>query len=624
MTPAPLTITADDRSKAYGTPLFMGTTGFTATGLVLTDRVDQVTLTSLGADAAATVTGGPYAIDAANALGQGLGNYAIAYLPGELTVTPAPLTITADDRGKTYGTVLSLGTSAVSTRGLLLNDSVDSVALASAGAAAPATVSGGPYAITPSGAQGQGLDNYAIAYVPGTLTVAPAPLTITADDRIKTYGTALALGTTDFTASGLVLGDTVSSVTLTSAGASAQAGVSSGPYAIDVSSALGSGLDNYTIAYLPGALSVAPAPLTITATDQSKTYGAALDLGTSAFLVQGLRLSDRVDGVQLDSAGAAAPATVAGGPYAITPSGVLGQGLGNYVIAYLPGTLSVNPAPLTVAARSLTKPKGTTLNFAGTEFEVRGLVQLGDGIIQVNLQSPGADLAARDGTYAIQPGSAQGFGLSNYVISYAAGELVVSSGFFTPPLNKFEAPPNPRDRIGGGGSVNWRDGGEGSNRSRSTRETLGLFRRFNTLLDARIKNCSALADSDINAYLSCLSEALAQFAASLDEIATELPPGLENVARIIDTARAQVDQARSRAETRLQSATSDGERAAIRLDAIAEARGAVQTAAVEIRKAIALVRVEDPELADLQRTQILNTATALEAADIELSRVVGL
>ncbi|NGM63615.1 fibronectin type III domain-containing protein, partial [Sphingobacterium sp. SGG-5] len=63
----------------------------------------------------------------------------------------------------------------------------------------------------------------AAADVPQTLTVNRKALTITAKDRSKTYGTALTLGTTEFTASGLVNSDMVTSVTLTSAGAAATA-----------------------------------------------------------------------------------------------------------------------------------------------------------------------------------------------------------------------------------------------------------------------------------------------------------------------------------------------------------------------------------------------------------------
>ena len=44
-----------------------------------------------------------------------------------------------------------------------------------------------PFAITASGAADS---DYTISYVAGTLTVDPAGLTITADDKTKTYGAA--------------------------------------------------------------------------------------------------------------------------------------------------------------------------------------------------------------------------------------------------------------------------------------------------------------------------------------------------------------------------------------------------------------------------------------------------
>jgi hypothetical protein len=56
-----------------------------------------------------------------------------------------------------------------------------------------------------------------------------------------------------------VPGDTVTSVTLTSAGAPAAATVLGSPYSIMPSAALGTGLTNYTITYKPGTLTVTPA-----------------------------------------------------------------------------------------------------------------------------------------------------------------------------------------------------------------------------------------------------------------------------------------------------------------------------------------------------------------------------
>ncbi|MGR3270568.1 beta strand repeat-containing protein, partial [Thalassococcus profundi] len=103
VTPAPLTITPEDQSKTYGELFTFDGTEFVATGLLFSDAVTSLALTSAGAAADAAVAGSPYAITAAAAEGTGLGNYAITYDTGSFDVTPAPLTITPDDQSKTYG-----------------------------------------------------------------------------------------------------------------------------------------------------------------------------------------------------------------------------------------------------------------------------------------------------------------------------------------------------------------------------------------------------------------------------------------------------------------------------------------------------------------------------------------
>src|SRR6185312_617143 len=102
------------------------------------------------------------------AVGTGLGNYAISYhdAAAGLTVHTRVLDITADDQSKTYGDAFVFtGTEFTTGAGELVNgNTVTSVTLTSAGAAATATVSGSPYAITPGAAVGTGLGNYAISY----------------------------------------------------------------------------------------------------------------------------------------------------------------------------------------------------------------------------------------------------------------------------------------------------------------------------------------------------------------------------------------------------------------------------------------------------------------------------
>ena len=94
----------------------------------------------------------------------------------------------------------------------------------------PSTATGGSFTAS----------NYSITYTPGSLTVDATPLSVTANARSKSYGQTLTLGTTAFTASGLVNGDTVTGVTLTSTGAAATATL--GSYNIVPSAATGGNL----------------------------------------------------------------------------------------------------------------------------------------------------------------------------------------------------------------------------------------------------------------------------------------------------------------------------------------------------------------------------------------------
>ncbi|HEY5999398.1 MAG TPA: MBG domain-containing protein [bacterium] len=347
--PAALTITANNATKAYGQTLTFLGTEFVAVGLLNADAVTSVTLTSAGAPATAAV--GSYPIVPSAAVGTGLTNYVITYVNGTLTVNAAALTITANNLGKVYGTTLTFLGTEFTTLGLLNADAVTSVTLTSTGTAAAALV--GPYPIVPSAAVGTGLANYTITYVNGTLTVNPAALTITANNGSKVYGTAPIFAGTEFTTIGLANADTVTSVTLTSAGTAATAAV--GSYPIVPSAAVGTGLANYTITYLNGTFTVTPAGLTVTANNLTKVYGQPLTFAGTEFTTVGLLNADTVTSVTLASTGATATAAL--GTYPITASAAVGTGLTNYTITYVDGTLTVNQAPsLTTITSNLPNP----------------------------------------------------------------------------------------------------------------------------------------------------------------------------------------------------------------------------------------------------------------------------
>jgi hypothetical protein len=218
-----------------------------------------VTETSAGRAATAPVPG-PYAIVPSAATGGTFtpSNYTITYVNGSLTVTPAPLTITALDATKVYGQTPTL--SAFTSTALQNGETIGSVTETSAGTLPTAPVPG-PYAIIPGAATGGTFtpSNYTINYVNGTLVVTPAPLTVTASNATKAYGETPVL--TAFTASALQNGETIGSVTETSAGTLADASAP-GPYAIVPSAATGGSFTpaNYAITYVNGALTVTAAP----------------------------------------------------------------------------------------------------------------------------------------------------------------------------------------------------------------------------------------------------------------------------------------------------------------------------------------------------------------------------
>ena len=120
--------------------------------------------------------------------------------------------------------------------------------------------------------------NYGNASEDVTIDVNKAVLTISANDLDKSYGTELTFAGTDFTIDGLINGDTVTGVTLTSAGAAASAAVDGSPYVIVPSAVVGTGLGNYDITYVNGSLTVNKASigLSLSSSVSESSHGRAV------------------------------------------------------------------------------------------------------------------------------------------------------------------------------------------------------------------------------------------------------------------------------------------------------------------------------------------------------------
>ena len=428
VSPRPITITADsNQSKVYGntdpTLTYTVQANGVGSGLVGSDTFSGTLSRASGENV------GTYAI------GQGTlanSNYTITFVPASFSIIARPITLTATAQSTTYGSALNLGTSAYTiTSGSLANsDAISAVTLQyNSSATVSGTTAAGTYTngIVASGATGTGLSNYTISYVPGTLTVSQKALTVTASGQSTTYGSALALGSSAFTTSGLVNGDTVSAVTLnqnsnTTVPATQAAGSYTGAInGILASGATGTGLSNYTISYVPGALTVSPATLTVTADAKTMVYGATVPSLT--YTITGYVNSENANTANVTGAPSittAASSTSNVGNYTISAA-ANSLAAPNYIFAYTNGNLSVTPATLTYVATPTTSIYGATPSVnAGT---VTGFVNsdtLSNATTGTLVFSTTATANSNVNSYAIT-GSGLTANNGNYVFVQAAG-----------------------------------------------------------------------------------------------------------------------------------------------------------------------------------------------------------
>jgi len=362
-----------------------------------------------------------------------LSNYNISYIAGNLVINAAPITVTADGQTMAYG-ASSLPNFTYVATGLKNGDTPFTGGLATTASVFngnAGTASGiGAYGIN-QGTLNAGT-NYMINFVSANLTVNPVSLVISANAQSSTYGSALNLGTSAFSASGLVNGDTVSSVGLTvAANVTVPGTTNAGTYTIVSNNALGTRIGNYNITYQTGVLTVNPKPINVVANPAAMVYADASLPALTYQTITGLVNGDTMSGVLTTSAtafnGSAGSASNVG-TYAIT-QGSLTAG-NNYAITYAAANLTVSVANLTVAANNQTSTYGALSVIAQTELTSTGL-RNGDYVSSANIQYNGNQVipgAINAGTYAsaISISNAAGTGVNNYNITYAPGNLTVN------------------------------------------------------------------------------------------------------------------------------------------------------------------------------------------------------
>ncbi len=397
---AALTVTADDKSMTYGgaVPALTAST----TGLVNSD-----TLSSLGISLSTTATSssntGTYTISVNGSAT--LPNYNPTYTDGTMTVNKATLSITADDKSMTYGGAVPALTD--TTTGLVNSDTLSSLGI-SLSTTATSSSNSGTYTISVSGPAT--LANYTPTYNNGTLTVNKAALTVTADNKSMTYGTAVPALTA--TTTGLVNSDTLSSLGITLS-TTATSSSNAGTYTISVNGS--STLTNYTPTYNNATLTInqASAAIVLDAGKLSQTYGAVSAV-TATTTPAGLSYTVTYDGSTTLPSNAGTYAVVA----TINETNYTGS---------VSGTLTIGKATLTVTADDKSMTYGGVVP-ALTD-TTTGLVN-SDTLTSLGVSlSTTASSSSSAGTYTISvSGPAT---LANYTPTYNNGTMTVNKATLT-------------------------------------------------------------------------------------------------------------------------------------------------------------------------------------------------
>ena len=404
--PATLTITASSGSMTYG-----GTPPAITAGYAGFENGDTPASLTTMPTCSTTATGaspvGGYTSSCSGAVDP---DYSISYVSGTVSVTPATLTITASSGSMTYG-----GTPPAITAGYSGFENGDTPAsLTTKPRCSTAATSSSPVGGYTSSCSGAAGSNYTIGYLNGTVNVGRAALTVTASGGSMTYGGSPPAITAGY--SGFENGDSPASLTTKPRCSTTATGSSPvGGYTSSCSGAAGS---NYTIGYLNGTVTVDKAALSVTASGGSMTYGGAppaIAAGYSGFVNGDTSGSLTTKPTCSTTATSSSPV----GSYTSSCSGASDP---NYKIGYLPGSVTVKEAALTITALHNSFPYGGTPPTITAGYS--GFVN-GDGSASLATQPACSTVATSSSTVGSYASSCSGASDPNYAITYVAGTVAV-------------------------------------------------------------------------------------------------------------------------------------------------------------------------------------------------------
>jgi hypothetical protein len=399
--PAALTVTAADGTRVYGdiNPAFTGS-------IVGLKNGDTITATFTSAATAGSAVGA-YSITPSLAdPGAKLGNYTATSNNGALTIAAASLTVNAGNSNRAYGDPNP------AFAGTIVGLKNGDVITATYASVATATSPVGTYPVSPALVDPTGkLGNYIVTLNNGTMTVAPALLTVTATNTTRLYGDPNPSLTGII--AGLKNGDPITATFASVSTPGSPVGTFAiVPTLVDLTAKLG----NYSVSTFNGTLTVGPAALTVTAANASRIYGAANPVFSGT--ITGLK---NADAITATFASVATPGSPVGTFTIVTTLADPAAKLGNYSVSLNNGTLTISPASLTVTAANASRAFGATNPaLSGT------IAGLKNGDIVTATFSTAATAASPAGTYPIVPALVDAAGkLVNYSVTTNNGTLTV-------------------------------------------------------------------------------------------------------------------------------------------------------------------------------------------------------
>jgi len=395
ITPRPLTVTADAKSKIYGQfdPAFTYTViGDLVPGDSFSGALGRVGGESVGTYAIiqATLTAGD--------------NYTITYNGALLTINPRPIEVTADAKSKVYGDIDPGLTYHISDGTLVSGDAFTGALTRIAGEDVGSyTIEQGTLALS---------TNYTLTYVPASLTITAKLVTVTANLQTKVYGDPDPVFTYTYPPDGLEFDDSFTGLLARASGEDV------GSYAINIGTLNildDNDGDNYDLNFVSATLTITTKAITVTATPQTKVYGETDPALTYTYTPGGLEFTDSFDGLLARAPGEDV------GTYAINIGGLEildGNNGDNYNLTFVSADLEITPKPITVTADLKTKTYG--LPDPPLTYTYEPELEAGDAFSGGLARIGGENV----GSYTITDGNLTAG--SNYVITYNSAELTIT------------------------------------------------------------------------------------------------------------------------------------------------------------------------------------------------------